>query len=224
MSITCKATEYDPEKRIWSGPKSMQDIFHPNSSIGQIIYQRIRVNPKNVLQINDSERITFTNEQVLSMSVKVALGLLDLNLKQTDFIGIMASNTSYLMPLCFGCFFAAIPFHTMEVSLDKEMVSHSWNKIRPKAIFCEASAYNVVNSVICELELNASIFIVKDHIEGVNHIEDMFERNTIPKTYLPSEIRDGNETALILSSSGSTGMPKAVTISHNWFKVSTAMA
>uniref|UniRef100_T1H382 AMP-dependent synthetase/ligase domain-containing protein n=1 Tax=Megaselia scalaris TaxID=36166 RepID=T1H382_MEGSC len=36
--------------------------------------------------------------------------------------------------------------------------------------------------------------------------------------YKPSQISSGDQTAVILCSSGSTGLPKAVTISHNVMK------
>ncbi|KAL5277622.1 hypothetical protein ACFFRR_002697 [Megaselia abdita] len=217
------STEYDPERKIWSGPNLKHKLFHPDVSIGQVLYDRIRINPKNVLQISDSEGITFTNEQALSMSVKVALSLLDLKLKQSDFIGIMATNTSYLMPLCYGSFFASIPFHPLDVCFDKEMVLHCWSKSRPKILFCDASVYDLVKEVVEELQLNSPIYIIKDRVEGVKHIEDMFGERGLQETFFrPQSIENEDQTALILCSSGSTGLPKAVTLSHHFVKTVAA--
>ena len=121
------SVNYDSEKKIWSGPV-INSKYHGDTSLGQVIFERIRINPKNVLQINDSENTQLTNEQVLQMSVRLAMSLLEMNLKQTDFIGVMASNTTYTLPLTYGCWFSGIPFHATDVAYDKEAIVHCWKK------------------------------------------------------------------------------------------------
>lgn len=129
------STHYDAERKVWSGIKK-QTLYHPNASIGQVLHSRMSSNLKNVIQINDVEGITYTNEQVLTMSSRISLSLQEMGIKTTDFVGIMSSNTSYLMPLCYGLFFSNIPFHPLDASFTVEVVTHCWSKTKPKIIFC----------------------------------------------------------------------------------------
>ncbi|KAL5277624.1 hypothetical protein ACFFRR_002699 [Megaselia abdita] len=208
------STNFDADRKVWAGMKK-QVLYDPNASIGQVIYSRLSSNLKNIIQINDSEGITFTNEDVLTMSVRIALSLQEKEVKQTDFIGIMSSNTSYLMPLCYGLFFTNIPFHPVDATFTKDVVAHCWSKTRPKILFCDGSVFNIVKEVSEELKLNCEIYVIKDKVEGAKHIEDLFEdRGFSERLFYPEDISSGNNTAVVVCSSGSVGLPKAVTISH----------
>lgn len=208
------STNFDAERKVWAGMKR-QLLYDTNASVGQVIHSRINSHLKNVIQINDSEGITLTNEDVLTMSVRIALSLQEMEIKPTDFVGIMCSNTSYLMPLCYGLFFSNIPFQPLDVSFTKEVVAHCWSKTRPKLLFCDGSVYDLVKEVAEALTLNCKIFVIKDKVDGAKHIEDLFvDRGLSERIFFPEEVTDGNQTAVVVCSSGSTGLPKAVTISH----------
>ena len=211
-----QTSKFDPEEKIWSGPK-VASFYSRDISIGQVLHKSIAQHPKNVLQINDTEAKTMTNAEVLTMSTKIALGLLDLGIKQTDFIGIMASNTSYSMPVCFASLFVATPFHPVDVTFTKEAIIHAWSKTKPKVFFCDGSVYNIVKEVAIELGLTGPIYTLNDHLEGVKKVTDLcVDYGMKEKMFQPSYIPTGDQTAVILCSSGSTGLSKAVTLSHRY--------
>ncbi|KAL5280521.1 hypothetical protein ACFFRR_004481 [Megaselia abdita] len=207
-----RKTSYDPEKKVWSG-QEIPPIFNPNSSIGSIIFRTISTNLKNIIQINDTERTELTNKQLIHMSSKVAVKLESLGLKQDDVVGIIASNTTYLMPVAVGCFFANIPFHPLDTSFDKNTISHLWGITRPKVIFCDGDVLKIARDVSFDLKLNSTIYTLNDHEEKTS-IEDIWKEDY--SNYCPSSVIDSNQTAVIYSSSGSTGLPKAVALSHRY--------
>lgn len=205
---------FDPERKVWSGPKK-QMVYHPNVSVGQLLHKNIAAHPKNVQQINDTEKTTLTNEEVLSLSTKVALSLLEMGLTSNDFIGLMAANTTYVMPVVYGSFFVNIPCHPIDATFTKEAVQYSWQKTKPKVIFCDGSVYETVKEVVSDLGLKCEIITLRDHIVGVKKIQDLFiDRGLKERFFQPFEIKDGDQTAVVLCSSGSTGLSKAVTLSH----------
>lgn len=205
---------FDPERKIWSGPKKKM-LYNDEAAVGQLIHTNLAAHPKNVQQINDTENTSLTNEEVLSMSTKVALSLLELGLTSRDFIGIMASNTTYAMPVVFGSLFINVPCHPIDPTFSREAIAYSWSKTKPKVIFCDGSVYEIVKEVLKDLDLSSEVYILNNHIEGAKKVQDLFvDRGLKERFFQPREIENGDQTAVVLCSSGSTGLSKAVTLSH----------
>uniref|UniRef100_T1GWB0 AMP-dependent synthetase/ligase domain-containing protein n=1 Tax=Megaselia scalaris TaxID=36166 RepID=T1GWB0_MEGSC len=141
-----------------------------------------------------------------------------MGLTSEDFIGLMASNTTYLMPVLFGSLFVNIPCHPIDVTFSKEAISYSWSKTKPKLVFCDGSVYNTVKEVVSDLGLNSEIYTLNDHVDGVKAVQDLFIDGGLREQFFqPLEIENGDQTAIVLCSSGSTGLSKAVTLSHKYF-------
>ncbi|KAL5278266.1 hypothetical protein ACFFRR_003108 [Megaselia abdita] len=207
-------TEYNLDKKIWSGPKKVF-LFNPEASIGSVIWTCLkRQHPKNILQINDSENTSLTTEKVLEMSSRIAYNILLLNIRQSDVVGIISRNTTNLMPLCYGLFYIGVPFHALDHNVNMNLALHSFGTSRPKIIFCEKELYRFAKSVIVELDLNCAIYTIDAKVNGVNYLRDLLVKIPEGVKFQPSFVRDSNQTAVISNSSGSTGLNKAITISH----------
>uniref|UniRef100_T1GB97 AMP-dependent synthetase/ligase domain-containing protein n=1 Tax=Megaselia scalaris TaxID=36166 RepID=T1GB97_MEGSC len=129
----------------------------------------------------------------------------------------MALSTTYLLPVVYGSLFVNIPCHPLDVSFQREAVSHCWSKTKPKLIFCDGNVYSVVKEVIEELRLKCEIITLNKHVQGVSKIDDLLTTKHIAEdTFLPLEIENHDQFSIILCSSGSTGLPKAVTISNSF--------
>lgn len=207
------ATKFGADNKVWSGPKT-RPMYHPDTSLGQIIHMNLFSNPKNVLQINDTEGIQLTNEAILLLSTRVAINLMQRGVTQNDIVGIIAGNTSYVLPVCYGILFVGAPFHPLDVSFEKDAIAHSWKKTTPKIVFCDGHIYEKVKAVREENGLNYLIFTLNHHIEGVDKVEDLFGTHPMDKIFRPLEVNSGDQSAVILCSSGTTGLSKSVCISH----------
>lgn len=208
---------FDPRQKIWFGPKK-QMLYNENVSIGQLLYTNLAAHPKNIQQINHTEQTTLTNEAVLSMSRNIALNLQEMGLTSGDFIGIMASNTTYLMPVLFGSLFLNVPCHPIDPTFSKEAIEHSWSKTKPKIIFCEGKLVQMVKKAIFDIGLKCDIYTLNGEVKGIKKVEDLFVAKTNDESnFQPLEIESSDQTAIVLCSSGSTGLSKAVTISHKYW-------
>lgn len=209
-------TKFDESRKVWYGPKSKR-IYDRDVSIGQVLFLTLFGNPKNVLEINDTEGVTLTNGDVLQRSIRVALALKAHGIGDKDVVGLFALNTANLMPVAFGSLFVAAPFHALDVSFTKEAIIHSWSKTKPKVVFCDGSAYDLIKEAGEEMGLNYTIITLNNHKEGVKTIDDLLKPSIYETLFRPTEIETGDQTAIILCSSGTTGLSKSVCISHKTF-------
>lgn len=210
------ATKFDADTKQWSGVETAP-IYNSDVSLGQIIHRNLFCNPKNILQINDTEGIQLTNADVLLLSTRVAMNLMDKGVKQEDIVGVIAGNTSYALPVYYGVLFSGAAFHTLDPSFDKNDILHSWKKTTPKVVFCEGEAYKRVKEVRDENGLNYLIFTLNNHFEDVDRVDELLQSHPLENTFIPSSISSGDQTAIILCSSGSTGLSKAVCLSHKFW-------
>lgn len=209
-----RTTTFDPVQKIWQGPREKR-IYDRDASFGQIVHSRMQTNPNNVIQINDTEGTRFTNGQVMQMSTRIALNLTEKGLQQTEFVGIMAGNTSYVLPVVIGCYFAGIPHHPVDMSFNADLVGHCWGKTRPKLIFCDGSVYDLVKETVQKLGLDSPIYTLNNHLDNVARIDELLtDKGHKEKLFAPIPIESGNQTAYVLCSSGSSGLSKVVCVSH----------
>uniref|UniRef100_T1GZZ7 AMP-dependent synthetase/ligase domain-containing protein n=1 Tax=Megaselia scalaris TaxID=36166 RepID=T1GZZ7_MEGSC len=130
----------------------------------------------------------------------------------------MASNTTYLMPVLFGSLFLNVPCHPIDPTFSKEAIEHSWSKTKPKIIFCEGKLVQMVKKAIFDTGLKCDIYTLNGEVTGIKKVEDLFVAKTNDESnFQPLEIESGDQTAIVLCSSGSTGLSKAVTISHKYW-------
>lgn len=209
-------TRFDEEKKVWYGPKTKR-LFDKDVSLGQVLFLTLFSNPKNVLEINDTEGVTLTNADVLQRAVRVAIGLKAHGIKELDVVGILASNSANVMPVAYGSLFLAVPFHALDISFTKDAIIHSWSKTRPKIVFCDGAIYDLVKEAGKEMGLNYLIYTVNNHRKGVKTVDELLKPQPLENMFRPTEIANGDKTAVILCSSGTTGLSKSVGISHRTF-------
>ncbi|XP_061401862.1 uncharacterized protein LOC133337672 [Musca vetustissima] len=205
-------TIYDKETKIWSGPEVLPIHNIECHSIGKILFSQMRLNPRNVIQIDDFDGTSATSGELLSWGIRIALHLKSLNMGHQDVVGIAARNTTHLSSAILGCLFNCSPFHAVNPNFSEDAISHCFGITKPKIIFCDGEDYEKILRLTRSFE--PTIYTLCDHIDGVPSIVDLLKPSQMERFYEPEPLTLGaNQTFAILSSSGTTGLPKAVNIS-----------
>ncbi|XP_033149872.1 4-coumarate--CoA ligase 1-like [Drosophila busckii] len=203
---------YDAENKIWSSNEE-RDYFSPDLSIGQIIFHEMRRHPKLIAQISPTENTSLTREELHLNSMRVASYFRQLGLAQTDIVGIIARSTTHMSAVAYGCFFNGIAFHSLNMMYEQATIEKLFNITKPCLIFCDGDEYEKVKAATSMF--NVKLITMRNHQSGVMSIEQILETPVAPH-FEPARLEQGNkQTLAILCSSGTTGLPKAVTITNS---------
>ncbi|XP_062131556.1 luciferin 4-monooxygenase [Drosophila sulfurigaster albostrigata] len=205
-------TTYDEETKIWSG-MSRAPFFAPDCSVGSVLFNAMKNWPTQTVLINHEDGRRIANAEMRALATRLALFLKKEKLNHNDVVGIIGVTSTYLAPLAVGCFFNTTPFHAVAVNKEASVIKGLYELTKPKIMFCDGNDYERIKEVTKEW---APKFItLTGRVEGVPSIEDLLNPTMQEHFYQPEPLAiDGDQTALILCSSGTSGLPKAVAISH----------
>ncbi|KAH8358881.1 hypothetical protein KR093_003006, partial [Drosophila rubida] len=220
---------YDADKRIWSGLPD-REYFSKDQSIGEIIFREMQRHPKLVaqvsishpsiskhriirIQISDTENTTLTREELLLNSMKIASFMRKMGMVQSDIVGIIARNTTHIFAVAYACFFNGIAFHSLNIAYEESTIGKLFDITKPRIIFCDGEEYEKVKAATASQ--NVMIVTMRNHHKDSISIDEVLT-TAVVDNFKPARLEQGiNQTLAILCSSGTTGTPKAVTISNS---------
>lgn len=207
-------TFFDEKTKIWSGqPKRI--LYDPDASMGEVIFNSLKNFPQNVSQISDIDGQVITFQDIRNWATRIALFFKSQKLTHEDVVGIIGNASTYVTSLAVACLFNTTPFHAVAYTYMKEpdVILGLYEVTKPKIMFCDGHDYEVMKEVTKGWA--PKIITLTGRVEGATSIEDLLKPHPYERIYKPEVLVEGGEqTAVILCSSGTSGNPKAVALSH----------
>ncbi|CRK87334.1 CLUMA_CG001136, isoform A [Clunio marinus] len=209
------SSNYNENDKIWSGEKQ-QIIYNSYMNAGQLILNVLKNTPERIAQISADTNSSLTCHEMRVRTVKIAKYLSSFGIKQGDVVGIVASNTEHLAPVVFACLVLGYPFNPLAPVMTEFDITYMFSKTKPKLIICDSTVVKIVQNAVDTIRNNAQIYTLIDKVEGYEFIDDMLCTEVDETKFkLPHVEHAANSIAIILCSSGTTGLPKAVCKSHS---------
>lgn len=154
-----------------------------------------------------------TRGELFTNAKRVASYLRGLELQQTDIVGIIARNTTHNSAVAYGCYFNGIAYHALNINYEQATIEQLYGLTKPKVIFCDGDEYEKVRAATAKLGVR--IVTMRNHPAGTISIDEVLQ-TPVEQDFKPARLEQGNnQTLVIMCSSGTTGTPKAVTVTNS---------
>lgn len=207
--------QYDPEAKIWRGP-ACPSVRNPEANLGQIVVDLLSRDPGKVIQINADDESEMNCGEMKRRIARVANWLSKLGLRKGDFVSLACGSSENVVPVYIGCLAIGVVVNPLAPVFNKDDFAHMMKLTQSKAVFCDEGNREVVEQAAEEaIKVKPAMFVFGKAGGSCRSVEDLLSPVDGEDQYEPEYLGDSKQLmAMVLCSSGTTGLPKGVCLSH----------
>ncbi|KAH8416212.1 hypothetical protein KR222_011556 [Zaprionus bogoriensis] len=205
-------TTYNAEEKIWRGADD-QIFVDGHRSIGDVVLEALKENGTDTFEVSQDDNKVTTFAEALITSVRLAQFLQQRGLTHEHVVGLLTRNNHRESQVVLACLMNATPFHAVTARLETDDIAAVFAITKPKVIFCDGCDYALLSAGT--KDWSPLIVTLSNHLGGVTRIEDLLGATGTEEQYRPVQLlRGADQTMGIICTSGTTGLPKAATLTN----------
>ncbi|KAL3269432.1 hypothetical protein HHI36_008502 [Cryptolaemus montrouzieri] len=195
--------------------KDPGEIIIPETGVGYELFTAMRRYPNIIAQYVEITDEVQTYAELLRDCTSVAIKLRSKGLNEEDIICVCVTGTKNACIPYLGGLFVGCQMNGLDMSFHIPDIAFLLNLATPKLIFVQNEKVSDVEEALQQVGKKVDIVVIGGEIEGYESLEDYLKASDEEiKKFKPYKVDSLSRTCIILFSSGTSGLPKAICLTH----------
>ncbi|XP_052748733.1 uncharacterized protein LOC113519028 [Galleria mellonella] len=201
------------DSRYIYGDQNVEVPAHLN--FGKYILDRLRLMNNEVALENGDTHEKLTYKELTDYAVNLSISLATIGVKKGDVVAVGAEKRLEFVPTVLAIVFTGATYTPYDLKSGRAILKHKLSITKPKYFICSNLFWSSYKDILTEFDCIKYFITLDEATDQLLSVKSLISCKNNTNHFEPPAIVQGQtDVAFILYSSGTTGMPKGVQLTH----------